>query len=249
MTSEREDIDERLKGLYEHWDSIREETIDKLGLERALCIIDFHANNWIDITQWLNTEYRQEELMNIMVFQHSRLFKESYWLQFIFLRGNYPMMYRNLRYILELMTQAYYVQQHGSQLTLDEQVARTAEIEEERYGWRKLVRPVLAEVLDSEEDEVDDRLGQFWSVLNKNVHPSAMEMDVIADEDFGALIRDSFNERLAEDVLDATGIVFDLSNAIMFAEFSRIVEPAQQSKYFLKNPSSQPYTARVIGRV
>lgn len=248
MPSERDPYRESLDELYAHWDDIRSETIDSLGEEQALCILDFHANNWIDITQWLHTAYCREELMNIVMFQYSRLFKEIYWLQFVFLRGNYPMVYRNLRYILELMSQAYEVQQRGSGLTLDEQVARTKEIEEERYGWR-LLRPVLADVLELENEEIDDRLGPLWKVLNKNVHPSAIDMDVVADEDFDALITDSFDAKLAEDALDATDITFDVTTAIMFKEFPQLAEPAQESGHFMDYRSSLPYTARVIERL
>lgn len=38
-----------LDELYKHLKSVRKETIIHLGDKDALHIIDFHANNWIDI--------------------------------------------------------------------------------------------------------------------------------------------------------------------------------------------------------
>ena len=40
-----------LDELYENLKSVREEAITCLGNKDALRIIDFHANNWIDIVK------------------------------------------------------------------------------------------------------------------------------------------------------------------------------------------------------
>ena len=47
--------------------------------------------------------------MNIVNIQFLRVFKDIYWLQFLFYTGNYPTAYRNLHYIWEMMSQAYYI--------------------------------------------------------------------------------------------------------------------------------------------
>jgi hypothetical protein len=83
-------LENTLDELYEHLKSVREETITHYGDEDALHIIDFHANNWIDIVRLISSKYDKEEQMNIVIFQFHRLFKEIYWLQFLFHYGNYP---------------------------------------------------------------------------------------------------------------------------------------------------------------
>lgn len=119
-----------LDKLYENWREVRRETIAELGEAESLKVIDFHANNWIDITSWIGSKYERHEQMNIVSFQFSRCFKEIYWLQFLFYTGNYSTGYRNLRYVLEMMSQAYYVDPKYSNLNLDDQFVRAREIEE-----------------------------------------------------------------------------------------------------------------------
>ncbi len=106
---ELEKIEKIIDGLYTHWKDVRRETIILLGKESSSHIADFHGNNWIDITSWIKSEYRKEEQYNIINFQFNTIFKETYWIQFLFYTANYTMIYRNLRYDLEMMTQAHYI--------------------------------------------------------------------------------------------------------------------------------------------
>lgn len=75
------ELEKTLNDLYKNLDMIRKETITHLGDKDALHIIDFHANNWIDIIKWISSKYNREE-QKIVYFQFFRLFKEIYWLQF-----------------------------------------------------------------------------------------------------------------------------------------------------------------------
>ncbi len=54
-----------LDNLYENWRVVRMETIAELGELESLKIIDFHANNWIDITRWIASKYKRSEQVNI----------------------------------------------------------------------------------------------------------------------------------------------------------------------------------------
>ena len=46
-------LENALDKLYKNLELIRKETITHLGGKEALHIIDFHANNWIDIIGWI----------------------------------------------------------------------------------------------------------------------------------------------------------------------------------------------------
>jgi len=219
-----------LDELYEHFKSVREDTITRLGRGDALHIIDFHGNNWIDMNSWISSKYEGEEWTQVVFLQFSRLFKEIYWLQFLFHHGNYPMIYRTLRYILELIAQSYYVDSQYPNLSLDEKMEKTEEIEESVYGW-SLVKVVLCEVSDSTEESIRSNFKPLWDYLNKHVHPSAKQIDIVATEDFPSLLTDSFNEKLARDVLRATDEIFDLVNMIVVRKFSRVRELVLQYKF------------------
>ena len=245
MKAERiKKLENTLDELYEHLKSIRGETITHLGNKDALYIIDFHANNWIDIIRWISSKYDREE-QKIVYFQFFRLFKEIYWLQFLFHNGNYPMIYRILRYILELISQAYYIDSKYPDLSLDEQIEKTKEMEETIYGWN-LVKSVLCEILNSNEQSIRLNFKPLWDHLNKYVHPSVKQMDIVATEDFSSLVTDSFNENIAIDVLRTTNEIFDIVNMIIFKKFSRIKELSLKYNFINEWEEYLPNTMKII---
>ena len=237
-------LENTLDELYVHLKSVIEETITHLGDEDALHIIDFHANNWIDIVRWISSKYDKEEQMNIVIFQFNRLFKEIYWLQFLFHYGNYPLIYRNLRYILELICQAYYIDSKYHSLSLDEQIKKINEMEEKVYGWA-LVKTVLCDILNSDEQYIRSNFKPLWNYLNKRVHPSGKQMDIVATEDFSSLVTDSFNENLARDTLRATDEIFDIVNMTLFKRFPRIKEACLKYKFLNEWERYLPNTMKI----
>jgi len=230
-----------LDKLYKNLESIKKETITHLG-DKALFIIDFHANNWMDINTWINSKYNSEELMNIVSFQFFRLFKEIYWLQLLFHYGNYPQIYRNLRYNLELISQAYYIDSKYPNLSLDEQIVKTKEIEEKVYGWN-LIKSVLCKI---NEQSIELEFKPLWNYLNKYIHPSKIQMEIAAEKDFSSLVTDSFNKDFSRDALQATTEIFDIINMIIFKKFPRIKEMALEYKHINEWQEYLPYTMKTI---
>lgn len=222
-TKENRKLEKYLDMLYETWKSVRSETIACLGKEDAVHIINFHGNNWIDITTWIMSKYSREEQMNIVFIQFVRLFKEIHWLQFLFHSANYPMVYRNLRYVLEMIAQAYYIDCKYPVLSLDEQTRKIMEMEESVYGW-KLIKAVLCPILNLDEKDFKDKFRPIWDCLNKHVHSSAKQMDIVVEEDFSSFVTDSFNENLAKDTLKVVNEIFDLIYVIVLKRFSRVKE-------------------------
>ena len=246
MDNERiKKLENTLDELYKHFNSVREETITHLGDKDALHIIDFHANNWIVIVGWISSKYDKEEQMNIIIFQFLRLFKEIYWLQFLFHYGNYPVIYRNLRYILELICQAYYIYSNYYDLSLDEQIKKTTEVEEKVYGWN-LIKTVLGDILNSDEQHIQSNFKPLWNYLNKHVHPSVKQMDKVVTEDISSLVKDSFSKNLARDTLRATDKIFDIVNMIIFKKFPEIKEVALKYKFINEWIQYLPDTMKII---
>ena len=212
-TRKNKEIEKSLDRLYENWNSVKEETIQCLGDQIALHLIDFHGNNWIDVHGWITTQYTQEQRLTITFFQFVRLFKELHWLQFLFMCANYPVVYRNLRYVLEMMSQAWYIQSQHPNLRLNEQIEQITEIEEKIYGWT-LIRTVFSQTLRIDEKATEEKLKPIWTLLNKHVHPSAKQMNRVAEENFSSFVTDSFNENLARETLTVADKVFDGVNPI-----------------------------------
>jgi PAS domain-containing protein len=239
------EIEKSLDRLYETWASVREETMQRLGDETALHLIDFHGNNWIDITSWITTKYSREKQLTITFFQFVRLFKELHWLQFLLNHANYPVIYRNLRYVLEMMSQAWYVESKYPNLHLNGQIEQIVEIEEKIFGW-KLVRTVFSQVLGIDDKDAEGRLKPTWTLLNKHVHSSAKQMNIVAEEDFSSLVTDSFNDNLARATLTVADEVFDLVYALIFRRFPHITELALKSEFINEWEEHLPCTIRTI---
>ena len=248
-TRKSREIEKSLDRLYETWPSVREETIHRLGDQTALHLIDFHGSNWIDITGWITTEYSREEQFTITFFQFVRLIKELHWLQFLFNHANYPVIYRNLRYILEMMSQAWYVEWEYPKLHLNEQIKKIMEIENKNiFGW-KLVGTVFSQILNIDDEEAEEKLKPTWTLLNKHVHPSAKQMNMVAEEDFSSLVTDSFNDKLARAILTVADEVFDLVYALIFRRFPHITRLALKSEFINEGKEHLPYTIRTINAI
>lgn len=241
----QKELEDILDSLYGHWQDVRRETITSLGEKQALKIIDFHGNNWIDIISWISSTYLRQEQMNIVNFQFTRIFKEVYWLQFLFFAGNYPAVYRNLRYMWEMMSQAYYVDYKYSELSLDEQFAKVRMIEEHTQGWN-IVVPTLCRVLKKSGKKIEFNFRPLWDELNRYVHPSAKQLDLIAEADFSSLVTDSFSEPLAKGVLQTTDKVLDITYAIMMKKFMKIIELVRGYKFIKEWEDCLPYTMTII---
>lgn len=244
-TQENRKLEKYLDTLYETWKSVRSETIVHLGKEDAVHIVNFHGNNWIDITTWIKSKYSREEQMNIVFFQFVRLFKEIYWLQFLFHNANYPMVYRNLRYVLEMTAQAYSIDHKYPALSLDEQIGKIMEMEKRIYGW-ELIRTVLCPILNLDEKGFKKKFKPIWDYLNKHVHPSAKQMNAVVEEDFSSLVTDSFNENLAKSALKVVDEIFDLIYVIVLKRFSRVKELFLGYKFINEWEEYLPNTVNIM---
>ncbi len=207
--------------LYTHLESVRQETISILGQETSFHIIAFHGNTWIDINSWLLTECGKEAQSNIVILEFQRLFKEIYWLQYIFLNCNYSLIYRNLRFVWELIYRAQYILLNQSNKNLGDQIDHLASVEKTKYGWN-IIEETLKEVLSLNDKEIKDEIHPLWDDLNSHVHPSLRQMVLVLDKDPRSLVTDSFNMDLALSTLAAVDRVFDLVYASIFKQFTAI---------------------------
>lgn len=242
------ELEGTLDDLYKHWRDTRKETIGHLGDKEALKIIDFHANNWIDIVGWISADYPRDEQMNIVYIQWLRLFKEIYWLQFLFYSANYPAAYRNLRYMWEMLSQAYYVDAKYPGASLDEQFDWARVLEGQHiYGWR-VVETTLRQVLNKPTNKVVALFKPLWNTLNRYVHPSTIQMDMVAEEDFSVLVTDSFNEKLAKGLQDATDQIMDVIYATVLNRFPKAKTRARNYKHIHEWEDCLPNTMAIIRR-
>ena len=237
-------IIKKLDELYEHLEQLKVETISSLGKKEALHIIDFHGNNWIDISGWIMAEYREEVRNSLLFFYYCMVFKEICWMQLLFLMCNYSAVYRNLRYVWELIFQGYYVDSRCSDEDLDRRIELARELEEERYGWR-LVNSVLKD-LGFSDNEIEKHVRPLWVYLNKHAHPSPLQFEEVARADFSILVTDAFNKELAVSLLRKTDAVFDLIHYAMLKSFSKAIGLAKKYRFLNEWKKYAPLTYSIV---
>jgi hypothetical protein len=74
-------------------------------------------------------------------------------------------------------------------------------------------------------------LKSLWDSLNKYAHPSAQQMDLVAKKDFSALVTDSFNVILVNDLLTLTDKVFDIVYTVVLKRFPKAMSLARQYEF------------------
>jgi len=241
-----EEIQKTLDFFYKLLRQRSKHTIASLGSKDALHIVDFHSNNWIEILKWINLEYKNESENSVLFFFFTLLFKEIYWLQLIFLYTNYPIVYRNLRYLWELITLGYYIEEKFPNISLDEGMDMALKIEENgTFGWRLIITS-FPSILEKSIEEVKNELHPLWKYLCKHAHPSGMVFHEIAEKDFSALITDSFNDELSQALLSKLDIVFDLIYACIFKRFPKILRLAANYEFLVEWKNLIPITFNII---
>jgi hypothetical protein len=118
-------------------------------------------------------------------------------------------------------------------------------MEQKIYGWN-LVKTVLCNILSSDKQYIQSNFKPLWNYLNKHVHPSGEQMELVAIEDISSLVKDSFNENLARSVLRATDEVLDIVNMILFKRFPRIKESGLKYELINKWEQYLPNTIKIM---
>jgi hypothetical protein len=120
------------------------------------------------------------------------------------------------------------------------------EIEEQHvFGWQIICR-ALCSTLNRQEEEIRAHFKPLWDGLNKYAHPSAKQMDLVAEKDFSSLVTDSFDESLARELLVATDKVFDIVYAVVLKRFSKAKSLALQYQFLDECEECLPNTVSII---
>jgi len=223
------------------------ESLGRLGEKTALHIADFHGNNWIDVLRWINSEYSRETKTSLLFFYYHMLFKEILWMQLLFLSSNYGTVCRNLRYVWELICQGYLIDSKCLDENLDERILLAYELEEKKkFGWT-LVKSALRS-LGLQRRQIDEHIHSLWIYLCKHAHPSPQELGEVADEHVGILFIDSFNQKLATQLLGKIDAVFDIIYFMLFKEFPRAANQAKVYEFLDEWRNFLPISTRQISR-
>jgi len=235
-----------LEDEYKALRKIAEETFHSLGEEQAMYFINL-ANDWIEILGAIRDTCSEDEFLNsLMYICFSGLFKEVRWFQLLFFSGNYPLLYRNLRFIWEMIFRAYYVDTYALESpdapeppgpTIDERVEWLAQHERKLFKWDKFVKPTLRQLLPQvEATEMEEYYHLLWDKLNEYVHPSKALLDRMVVGVPGLLMTDSFEKEWASETIEMATMIFDLVWVAVISRFPSCAELIAQKGLLLEYP-------------
>ena len=105
---------------------------------------------------------------------------------------------------------------------------------------------LLSKALNRTEVEIRVQIKPLWDDLNKYAHPSVRQMDSVAEQDFSALVTDSFNEALARELLTVTDKVFDIVYAVVQRRFPKAMSLVQKYEFIVEWQECLPNTIGII---
>ncbi len=222
---------------------IAEETKKHLDLEQSGCFVNLY-NDWIDIWPAILDSCSHDHLLTSLVFADLHAVgKELYWMHRLLHWGNYPMVYRNLRYVWELMGLAYFadvdevavqgiIDRPGPQL---DDKAAWLDRHQMRIRWSTVIRPIRDKVIDRAEWE---HFGRIWGELNRCVHASWSLRDKMLDES-ALFVKDAFDQNWAIETCQVASDVFDLIWLIVLRRFPTCIPALEKSNSFLNTPRTR----------
>jgi hypothetical protein len=249
-------LQDLLSMLIDQWRAIADETIHRLGEARA-CLFSELYNDALDIHGVLCQAYPEEERLTSLVFaDFHALYKEIPWLLFHFLSGNYPQVYRTLRFLWELLFRAWYTDRYAADHpgeidvpgpSVDDKHSWLAQAGRQ-LNWRTVIRSGLERLLPAaEHEQIEGHYRFLWDTFNQCVHPSSELRDRLVGE--SALFAvDNFDEEWANESLAAAAEVFDLLWLAVLCRFPKCIPLLTGSNAFSTCPRARAVTDSAHGR-
>ncbi len=183
---------------------------------------------------WMNTFLPQlqelsefEKYNSLMVLRLSELQNLITWIMISVWYGKYHQAIRELRYILDSIGQAYYLDIEHPEATISCKLEIIKEIEKQTFGARLIDR------LDLNHKQ---ELKNLYSDLSKYAHSSYQELEPLIKEGRGDWrVTFAFDEDQFSRTVELTNKVMDAVYFIMFHRFPKIAKRVKNSKKIMKS--------------
>lgn len=186
-----------------------------------------HYNNWIDIIGPLMKIISNEDKTNSMVFfRFLELQNNILWIYICVLFGRYHAAIRELRYVLESMAQAFYLDSEHPRADMNCKLEITKEIDRESF----------ARLLDGLEIAEKQRIKSLYSDLSKYVHSTYEEMrPTIEDGRVWERMTFGFEYDMFKKCVEMTNRVLDAVYFLAVMRFSVVIKDLTSNALTMKS--------------
>jgi hypothetical protein len=188
-----------------------------------------HYDNWICVIRPLARLLSQFDRSNSLVlFRFIEVNKTLLWLYICILFGAYHPAIRELRYMLESMVQAYYVDTEHSDSDMKCKLEIIKEIDRERF----------AALMDRTSIPEKQEIRVLYSELSKYVHSTFEELISGTDDGIPFLVDRAalgFELETFKKSVEMTNRTLDAVYCIALARFPEVIEKIESRKLFLES--------------
>lgn len=212
--------------LLKMQEEIRNETREKVG--DRITAWNEHYNNWIDLLGPVILDTTKEESENSMVIlRFIQLNKEIPWLLKNTIEGDYHQVIRELRFILDSIMQAYYLDVEHWESDIDCKLEIVKEIEKDAYGSR---------LIDKLSINHKEKIKELYSTLSKYNHSSYKELEsILRGGKINLLMSSSFDEALFTHCEVLTHKVMDVVYVIILNRFPQTKNTIKENHLLLQS--------------
>lgn len=218
-----EDVVELLSKIQR---KIRKETKQKVG-DRITAWVE-HYNNWIDLIGPVIIDTAKIESENSMVtLRFIQLNKAIPWLLQNTVDGNYHQVIRELRFILDSMLQASYIDNEHQESDIQCKLEIVKEIERDAFGGR---------LIDKLSITHKEKIKELYYVLSKYTHSTYKELEpILRRGKVDLMISPSFDEELFNQCEMLTHNVMDVVYVLLLNRFSQLKNTIKENELLVKS--------------
>jgi len=223
MSSQVRNLSEDVfKFIRDMQDEVGKETRAKVG--KRIYTWSEHYNNWIDIIQpVLRSTSKEEQLNSMVIVRLLELNNQLFWiLTNVIYNAAYHQVIRELRFILDSMMQAYYLDMEHPEVDIYCKLEIVKEIEKEAFGTRLIERLPI---------QHKDKIKQLYSILSKYSHSSYKELEIsIRRGKVDFRVTPTFDDELLAQCENLTHKVMDVVYLLVLNRFPQISPVVIQDK-------------------
>ena len=196
-----------------------------------------HHNNWIDLFKPFMSSFSEFDKYNsLLLLRFVELQKQLCLLHFGILSGLYHQSIRELRYIMESIIQAYYIDREHPEMTIERKLEIIKEID-------KLVGSRLIGRTDLEHKK---KLKALYSDLSKSIHSTYKELKpTIEKGEVDYRVTFAFNKDLFYECLKFSNRTMDAIFLVILSLYPEIVSKIREDQMLLKSLNDNNCTLSV----
>jgi|SRR6185312_3989466 len=212
--------------LLKMQEEIRDETRNKVG--DRITSWNEHYNNWIDLLGPVIMDSTKRNSENSMVIlRFIQLNRKIPWLLKNTIEGDYHQVIRELRFILESMIQAYYLDMEYQESDIERKLEIVKKSEKDSYGSR-----LINKLSINHKEEIKE----LYSTLSKYTHSSYKELEsILRGGKVGLSVASYFDEELFNQCEVLTHRVMDVVYVIILNRFPQTKNTLEENQLLLKS--------------